>query len=196
MPRFGSSCVAVAVVAPVFRNSQEVTVLCSKRLPQSNEDLCGFDARDRTQVMAEVHADRADRSRITQTKADGVRVVLAEIIEAETVENISAVIERHQTQSLLDRQWNAQFAGQLRSSGFKVILPQERALPMLQGFEKFSASTLFTANVRSLEEADVILANLDGADADSGTCWECGYAFKAGVPILGIRTDIRQGRRR
>src|SRR6266568_7871354 len=90
-------------------------------------------------------------------------------------------------------QWNAHLAGQLRSIGFNVILPQERALPMLQGSEKFSASTLFAANVRSLDEADVILANLDGADADSGTCWECGYAFKAGVPILGIRTDVRQG---
>lgn len=32
---------------------------------------------------------------------------------------------------------------------------------------------------------------LDQADPDSGTCWECGYAYKLGCPVLGLRTDIR-----
>src|SRR5207249_1191963 len=52
---------------------------------------------------------------------------------------------------------------------------------------------LFRANVESIEGASVVVAILDGTDADSGTCWECGYAFKAGRPVIGVRTDIRAG---
>lgn len=35
------------------------------------------------------------------------------------------------------------------------------------------------------------MAVLDGADADSGTCWECGYACARNIPIIAVRTDIR-----
>jgi nucleoside 2-deoxyribosyltransferase len=33
---------------------------------------------------------------------------------------------------------------------------------------------------------------MDGPDPDSGTCWECGYAFRK-KPIVLFRTDFRQG---
>jgi nucleoside 2-deoxyribosyltransferase len=39
--------------------------------------------------------------------------------------------------------------------------------------------------------SDVVIANLDGSDSDSGTSFECGYAFAIGKPVLGIRTDFR-----
>ena len=32
-----------------------------------------------------------------------------------------------------------------------------------------------------------------GADADSGTCWECGYAFGQEIPVIAVRTDFRAG---
>src|SRR5438067_1274947 len=51
------------------RNNPEVDVLCSKRLPQSDEDLCCFDARYRFQVVADIDADRADRSVVSQAQA-------------------------------------------------------------------------------------------------------------------------------
>jgi nucleoside 2-deoxyribosyltransferase len=31
---------------------------------------------------------------------------------------------------------------------------------------------------------------MDGPDPDSGTCWECGYAYKR-KPIIVFRTDFR-----
>ena len=34
------------------------------------------------------------------------------------------------------------------------------------------------------------MANMDGPDPDSGTCWECGYAYRK-KPILVYRTDFR-----
>ena len=37
----------------------------------------------------------------------------------------------------------------------------------------------------------MVLAVLDGADADSGTCWECGYSYAKGKPVIGLRTDFR-----
>ena len=34
------------------------------------------------------------------------------------------------------------------------------------------------------------MANVDGPDPDSGTAWECGYAYKK-KPIIVFRTDFR-----
>lgn len=83
--------------------------------------------------------------------------------------------------------------GGMRKLGYKVFLPQERAWPMLNGREEFNPPTLFSENIDAISQADVVLAVLDGADSDSGTCWECGYAYGLGRPVIGLRTDIRKG---
>jgi nucleoside 2-deoxyribosyltransferase len=90
-------------------------------------------------------------------------------------------------------QWNESLASHLREMGFEIVLPQERAVPMLQSKESFSGRALFTDNIAAIDRAQLVVAVLDGADADSGTSWECGYAFKAGRPIIGLRTDLRAG---
>jgi nucleoside 2-deoxyribosyltransferase len=64
---------------------------------------------------------------------------------------------------------------------------------MLKGEEQFDPQKLFQSNLAALEATDIVLAVLDQADPDSGTSWECGYAFKIGLPIIGLRTDIRGG---
>jgi nucleoside 2-deoxyribosyltransferase len=89
--------------------------------------------------------------------------------------------------------WNERLAKELANQSLDVILPQRRAEPMLTGKEPFNASVLFQANVNALNSAEAVVAILDGPDADSGTAWECGYAYKSGIPIIGIRTDIRAG---
>jgi nucleoside 2-deoxyribosyltransferase len=88
--------------------------------------------------------------------------------------------------------WNAQVVTHLRDHGFEVVVPQERATPMLCGAEEFDAALLFHENVRGIERAGAVLAILDGADADSGVCWECGYASHLRRPVIGLRTDIRK----
>ena len=88
-------------------------------------------------------------------------------------------------------QWNGRLAEALRGHGFTVTLPQVRAKPMLYGREKFDAGVLFADNVKGISESDVVLAIFDQPDPDSGTCWECGYAYALGRPIVGLRTDIR-----
>jgi nucleoside 2-deoxyribosyltransferase len=32
---------------------------------------------------------------------------------------------------------------------------------------------------------------MDGADPDSGTCWECGYAYATKKPVVLFRSDLR-----
>jgi len=68
--------------------------------------------------------------------------------------------------------------------GLEVYLPQD--------YRQKSGKKMFNAFIRELNSVDVVVAVLEGADADSGTCWECGYAFAKDIPIIGIRTDFRK----
>lgn len=54
------------------------------------------------------------------------------------------------------------------------------------------ASEIGARNARLVDEADAVLAVLDGADVDSGVACEVGYAMARGKPIVGLRTDRRR----
>ena len=43
----------------------------------------------------------------------------------------------------------------------------------------------------ALDNCDVVVAILDGPDADSGTSFEMGYARARGKRVIGVRTDFR-----
>jgi len=92
-----------------------------------------------------------------------------------------------------ERLWNAQVTRCLRARGHDVILPQEADAEMLAERGKFDGPFLFQKAIDGLERCSVVIAILDGADPDSGTAWECGYASKLGRPIIGVRTDFRPG---
>ena len=51
---------------------------------------------------------------------------------------------------------------------------------------------IFDKDVEGVDWAEVVVANMDGPDPDSGTCWECGYAYRK-KPIVVFRTDFRVG---
>lgn len=46
-------------------------------------------------------------------------------------------------------------------------------------------------NRKAIDDADALVAVLDGVDVDSGTAAEIGYAFARGKPIVGYRGDFR-----
>jgi nucleoside 2-deoxyribosyltransferase len=50
---------------------------------------------------------------------------------------------------------------------------------------------IFFTDIHFLDEADVVIALLDGPDVDSGTAVELGYAYAKRKKILGILTDRR-----
>ena len=95
-----------------------------------------------------------------------------------------------------ERNWNDEFASALRATGYSVIVPQEQAAALIKRGEQLSATltrSLFESAIQGVRDADVVVAILDGSDADSGTSFECGYAFALKKPIVGVRTDLRSG---
>jgi len=85
-----------------------------------------------------------------------------------------------------EREFNAKLANLLRKQGHEVWLPQEN-----EQRDK-TAKEVFDRDVEGIDWAEVVVANMDGADPDSGTCWECGYAYKK-KPVVVFRTDFRAG---
>lgn len=80
--------------------------------------------------------------------------------------------------------FNARLARRLREMGHEVWLPQE------QEQRHKSARQIFHEDVGGIDWADAVVANMDGPDPDSGTCWECGYAYGK-KPVIVFRTDFR-----
>ncbi len=50
---------------------------------------------------------------------------------------------------------------------------------------------IFAQHTAVLREIDTVVAVIDGADADSGTSWEMGYAYGLGKKVVALRTDFR-----
>ncbi|OLP19716.1 hypothetical protein BST81_04035 [Leptolyngbya sp. 'hensonii'] len=81
--------------------------------------------------------------------------------------------------------FNQQLADRLRQQGYQVYLPQQECVGITE------PAALFATCIRGLDGAAIVLVILDGPDADSGSCFEMGYAYARGLPIVGLRTDFR-----
>ena len=84
-----------------------------------------------------------------------------------------------------EREFNTQLAIRLRAAGHDVWVPQENPATELTG------KAIFVKDLEGLDGADGVVAIMDGADPDSGTCWECGYAYAKGKPVVLYRSDLR-----
>jgi len=84
-----------------------------------------------------------------------------------------------------EQEFNTKLAQRLQSAGNTVFLPQEEAKNLTQTEE------IFKRCLYGLDRAHLVLVILDGADADSGTCFEVGYAYAKKIPAIGLRTDFR-----
>ena len=90
-----------------------------------------------------------------------------------------------------ERAYNLSIAGHLRNNFFDVYLPQE-AGDDSPARNKEEQVRIFSENLKALENAEIIVAIIDGADADSGTAWEMGYAYAHNKPVIAVRTDFRK----
>lgn len=88
-----------------------------------------------------------------------------------------------------ERAWNREVAAALESFGHTVFLPQTA----VKTIEVLKADAIFQVDVDGVRSAEALVAILDGADPDSGTCFECGLAYALGIPIVAVRTDFRAG---
>jgi len=97
----------------------------------------------------------------------------------------------------VERRWNRELALALeeRLPGVRVILPQDiRIHRRYNDPRNFPA--MFRKCLEALDSARVVVAILDGPDADSGVAFEVGYARAKGKPIVGVRTDFRKNQDR
>jgi nucleoside 2-deoxyribosyltransferase len=92
--------------------------------------------------------------------------------------------------------FNEDLACDLLKNKWDVFLPQEECKKAVEIYnkinEKWASEPVFNVCKQGIFDSDIVVAILDGADADSGTCWEVGYAYALGKYIIGLRTDIRR----
>jgi nucleoside 2-deoxyribosyltransferase len=71
--------------------------------------------------------------------------------------------------------------------GYEGLYPLDNVVDFNQEKNKI-AQDIYLANKKLIEDADIIIANLNtfrGKEADSGTIWECGYASAMGKEVYG-----------
>ena len=86
--------------------------------------------------------------------------------------------------SAAERAWNAELAAAVRNAGHEVFLPQEQEPGK-------DSPGIFATDVGGIDWAEGLVAIVDGPDPDSGTAWECGYAYGK-KPVIVVRTDFRE----
>ncbi len=93
--------------------------------------------------------------------------------------------------TMAEKRFNLDFSSRLKAKMAKteVVLPQERAPSLIS--QDNGPSLVFRDCLQMIEKCDLVIAILDGADADSGTSVEIGYAYAMKKPVVGVRTDFR-----
>jgi nucleoside 2-deoxyribosyltransferase len=95
-----------------------------------------------------------------------------------------------------ERITNRIYAALLTERGYTVILPQDEAKPFI-GPEGLDAVGIAEHCYLQSTGCDVLVANVDGADGDSGTCIEIGIrigcmrALGRTPKVICVRTDFR-----
>lgn len=89
-----------------------------------------------------------------------------------------------------EREYNKVIAEMLRQHLFEVYLPQDIGdnCPVRETCEH---NRIYEHNKQALHDSDIVVSIIDGADADSGTAWEMGYATALEKPVIALRTDFR-----
>jgi len=74
-----------------------------------------------------------------------------------------------------------------KNYGFEGLYPLDNVIDFNQPKQKI-AKDIFEANKNLIDECDIVIANLNsfrGKESDSGTIWECGYAFALRKKVYG-----------
>lgn len=90
-----------------------------------------------------------------------------------------------------ERNYNRSIASRLKDIFIDLYLPQESG-DCLSTRNVNENREIFMKNKNAIDSSDFVVAIIDGADADSGTAWEIGYAYAKGIPVISLRTDFRR----
>lgn len=88
-----------------------------------------------------------------------------------------------------DRYTNQRNSDALRAAGYTTFLPQEivindKSTPLVK-------AGCFYMDLKAIKQCDVLLANCNGIEIDSGTAAEIGLAYALGKKILVYKSDVR-----
>ena len=76
---------------------------------------------------------------------------------------------------------------ELRSEGHDVFVPKEHTIP--NGWEMPNAvwgENVFAVDILGIQKCDVVVVLNFGMYSDSGTAWECGYAYALGKKVVNV----------
>lgn len=75
-------------------------------------------------------------------------------------------------------------ASLLRNMGCEVYVPMEHSIENAWELPNYEwAKKVFDEDIKAIQEADEVYCIYYGLYSDSGTAWECGYAYALGKPV-------------
>ncbi len=90
--------------------------------------------------------------------------------------------------------WHKDFKRQLADAGYLVQWPGDFfSQQEIDSLGADAAKVIMEKDRPAIDACDVVVALLDGPQVDDGTAWEIGYAYAKEKPVVGIRTDFRNG---
>ena len=97
----------------------------------------------------------------------------------------------------------AYLAGPLFDDGERWFMEQLEAVVADAGYRTFlphrdnvtktteTVGDIFDTNIDAIDQAALLVVNLNGVTTDDGTAWEVGYAYARGIRAIGVYTDWR-----
>ena len=83
-----------------------------------------------------------------------------------------------------ERQKVKEWAARLRGCGREVYVPMEHSIKDAWELPNYEwAKKVFDEDVKAIQEADEVYCIYYGLYSDSGTAWECGYAYALGKAV-------------
>lgn len=75
----------------------------------------------------------------------------------------------------------------LRDEGHKVFVPKEHEIPNAWDLPNaIWGENVFAVDVLGIQKCDVVVVLNHGMYSDSGTAWECGYAYALGKDVVNV----------
>ena len=75
----------------------------------------------------------------------------------------------------------------LRNEGHKVFVPKEHEIPNAWDLPNAVwGESVFAVDILGIQKCDVVVVLNHGMYSDSGTAWECGYAYALGKDVVNV----------
>ena len=76
---------------------------------------------------------------------------------------------------------------ELRSEGHDVFVPKEHTIPNAWALPNAVwGENVFAVDILGIQKCDVVVVLNFGMYSDSGTAWECGYAYALGKKVVNV----------